>query len=147
DPIFVVEGPTDTAAGLTVGLDVVGRPSVSGGYEQLAELLKDLHVCFILERDGKTATEPGPGQTMGTMLARRLLSDCASVKAITPPPGIKDLREWIIAGATAESVQAAARAAAPLDATECVAAGTLNGSSPKRQQGGTARCDPKLILD
>jgi hypothetical protein len=38
--MFVAEGPTDTAAGLTLGLYTVGRPSCSGGVIHIVDLVK-----------------------------------------------------------------------------------------------------------
>lgn len=38
--MFVVEGPTDTAAGLTIGLYTVGRPSCSGGVTHIVDWVK-----------------------------------------------------------------------------------------------------------
>ena len=41
-PILIVEGESDTAAAITMGLPVIGRPSVGGGCIQIAEMLKDI---------------------------------------------------------------------------------------------------------
>jgi hypothetical protein len=104
DPIFIVEGASDTAAGIGVGLDIVGRPSATGGLTHLVDLLRDRHVCIVAEND--TAGRRGADQ-----LAAGLCGACASVRVIVPPTGIKDLRAWVVRGATHEDVQAAARAA------------------------------------
>jgi len=38
--MFIVEGPTDTAAGLTIGLYTIGRPSCSGGVTHIVDHVK-----------------------------------------------------------------------------------------------------------
>jgi hypothetical protein len=65
-PVFVVEGASDTAAGLTMGLAVIGRPSNVGGIECLAKLLRsvsdttDRRIIFVAERDRKKHEELKP---------------------------------------------------------------------------------------
>lgn len=112
DPIFIVEGASDTAAGIGLGVDVVGRPSANGGARLLTALLKDRHVCVIADRD-----KNGAGQQGANSIALKLLASCASVRIILPPAGIKDLRAWVIAGATREDLEAAVKGA-KLIATE-----------------------------
>jgi len=54
-PLLIVEGGSDVAAGLTMGLSVVGRPSNTGGIDYLAKLLEDYQewMMIIAERDRK----------------------------------------------------------------------------------------------
>jgi len=55
-PILIVEGASDVAAGLTLGLCVVGRPSNTGGVDYLTRLLSkhgDRRIVLIAERDEK----------------------------------------------------------------------------------------------
>ena len=132
EPIYIVEGASCAAAGVTIGLDVVGRPSVSGGVQHLQKLLKERHGCLIMERDGKTVDAPGPGETEGRRVAEQLVDSCASVRAILPPKGVKDLREWVIAGATAADVHAAARQAAPLENPHGQPAANVRREAPGR---------------
>jgi len=87
-PIFVVEGMSDVAAGLTMGLDIVGRPSATGGAELLAELLKDRHACIIAENDS------GPGQDGARNIAAKISDSMATLRIISPPAEYKDLRSW-----------------------------------------------------
>jgi hypothetical protein len=112
EPLYIVEGATCTAAGLSVGLDVVGRYSACG-VTYLPELLAGRHVCIIGENDG------GAGRAGAQRTAAALLDSCATVKIIYPPAEItghhiKDLRDWINAGVTADSIHAAARVAEPV---------------------------------
>lgn len=46
--MFVVEGPTDTAAGLTLGLYTVGRPSCSGGVTHIVDHAKQARVSEVV---------------------------------------------------------------------------------------------------
>lgn len=87
DPVFVVEGMSDVAAGLSMGLDIVGRPSAIGGATQLAELLKDRHVCIIAENDDA-------GQNGAKAIAEKIVGDVRTLRIISPPVEHKDLRTW-----------------------------------------------------
>ncbi len=106
DPLFIVEGQTDTAAGIGLGLDMIGRPSANGGGDILAELLCGRHVCIIAENDARA------GRYGAESIAARIATDCASVRIMFPPAGVKDLREWVRGGATRADVIAAAAKAA-----------------------------------
>lgn len=88
DPVLIVEGMSDTAAGMRLGFTTVGRPSAKGGAVHLAGLLKDRHVAVVGERD------EGVGHTGAHAIAQKLIPACASVRVIFPPEGVKDLREW-----------------------------------------------------
>lgn len=90
DPVFVVEGASDVAAGLSMGLDVVGRPSATGGAEHLAELLKDRHVVIVAENDG-------PGQQGAKAIAGKLVGQVQTLRILSPPRPHKDLRQWYAA--------------------------------------------------
>lgn len=105
DPLFVVEGASDAAAGMGLSLDMVGRPSASVGGGFLAVLLAGRHVCLIADND------KGAGHLGARKIAAQLGAACATVRIIAPPRGIKDLRAWVIAGATREDVLALAHAA------------------------------------
>ncbi len=121
NPIFIVEGATDVAAGLSLGVDIVGRFSATGGGDMLATLLRDRHVCFIGENDG------GAGRDGPARLTTKLSGAVASIRTIFPPEGIKDLRQWKLAGATKETIMSAA-ANAPKTVT-------APSSSPPRVRG------------
>jgi phage/plasmid primase-like uncharacterized protein len=74
-PIFLVEGASDTAAGMTLGLSTIGRPSARGGNEFLADLLRDVsedrQIIVLGERDEK---EDGnwPGRDGAIATAQKL---------------------------------------------------------------------------
>lgn len=104
DPVFLVEGMSDVAAGLSMGLDIVGRPSATGGADHLIELLKDRHVVVIAENDS------GAGQDGAKRIAKNLVGVVRTLRIISPPPEHKDLRAWYsaVGGATKEDVILAA---------------------------------------
>ncbi|MCA9053412.1 MAG: hypothetical protein KDA75_06225 [Planctomycetaceae bacterium] len=98
-PILLVEGPTDAAAVMTLGLSAIGRPSNRGGGAYLADLLQSVS----LERDlivlgDNDAKEDGrwPGREgaidTATELARRL---SRPVDWALTPDRVKDVRNWL----------------------------------------------------
>ena len=104
DPIYLVEGASDTAALMGLNLYVVGRSSALHGGDLLAQLLIDRHVVLLIDDDGA-------GRIGSAKIAQQLAVKCASVRAISPPGGAKDSRAAVIAGATRAAFQSLARAA------------------------------------
>lgn len=104
-PVFLVEGPTDTAAVLSMDLAAIGRPSCNSGDDLVVEWFKahpGREAVILANRD--TERQAGdrtvyPGQDGAAALADRLLSVTRSVKVILPTEG-KDARQWLAAGAT-----------------------------------------------
>ena len=110
DQIYVVEGPTDCAALLSIGLQAVGRPSNSVGNDLLFDYLIRCRREIVLFRDRDTKTT---AKAATINFARELALGLAlvreRVKVISPPRGLKDAREWVTAGATAAAVRCLAR--------------------------------------
>ncbi|MEL7240077.1 MAG: hypothetical protein AAGK78_14565 [Planctomycetota bacterium] len=94
--VFITEGPTDTGAMLTLGFNAVGRPSCTGGTRHLLQLVKMLRLTPIIVSDND-----GPGVNG----SRRLPGLLGATKIIFPPWKHKDIRTWVINGATAADVQ------------------------------------------
>lgn len=104
DEIVVTEGPTDTAAALSLGLDAVGRSSCLAG----TELLRG----FIRARRIRRVTIFADGDKPGIEGARRLSASLPVLSRIVlPPPAIKDLREWYRKGLRPAQFRNAASAA------------------------------------
>jgi len=100
DRLLVLEGPTDTAATLSLGFDAVGRPSCSGGVALLVDLVKSLkpgQVVIVADGDG-------PGRRGAEGLASRLVPLVRDLRVIEPPEGVKDMRAWVQAGASSADV-------------------------------------------
>ena len=98
-PILLVEGATDTAAALTMGLAAVGRPSNRGGIDHLAQLLRDVPadrpIVVVGERDQKPDGN-WPGRDGAVSTATQLAK--ALHRAILwamPPDMAKDTREFL----------------------------------------------------
>jgi len=97
-PILIVEGASDTAALVAMGLSAVGRPSAKGGVEQLLQLLaplrEDRQIIVMGEFDPKPdGTWPG---LEGAKHVAQALADGLGRNVTTslPPNRAKDIREW-----------------------------------------------------
>ncbi len=97
-PLLLPEGPTDTAAALDLGFDSVGRPSCRGAMRLIAEYIRKQNpTVAVVVADADAA---GRGGAMD--LACTLACYHRDVRVIEPP--VKDLREWLNAGATAADI-------------------------------------------
>ena len=96
ETLFVCEGPTDTAAALTIGLCAVGRPSCRGARLEV----KLLAYKWRVRRVVVIADQDKPGQSGGIDLCRKM----GMAAAMIVPP-VKDMREWVKKGATVADVQ------------------------------------------
>ena len=100
--LLVAEGPTDTAALLGLGFDVVGRPSCTGGTRPLVALIRrhrPQEVVVVADRDE-------PGQRGAHTLSERLALYAPRVRILTPPAA-KDVRAWVNTGATRRDIETA----------------------------------------
>ena len=94
--IVVVEGPTDAAAALDLGLYAIGRPSCTGGGPELATFCqrngtKTLTICA--DNDG-----PGMAGAMALMASLRVKR-----RVVALPQ--KDVRAFVNAGGTADDFE------------------------------------------
>lgn len=98
--LMICEGPTDTAAALTLGFDAIGRPSCSGAVNIIADMLRvgrRRDIVIMADYDG-------PGRTGSEMLAGRISHLARTIKIITAAPH-KDIRQWLCNGATSSAVE------------------------------------------
>jgi len=93
---FVCEGPTDTAAAISIGLYAVGRPSCLGGTEHLKALFKwkGVRRAVILADNDKP----------GIQGAQRLASEIGLPCALLVLPA-KDTREFVQMGGTRQMIE------------------------------------------
>jgi len=102
---IVCEGPTDTAAALTIGLKAVGRPSCLGAMEPFRSLTRRYritHLLIISDNDPPRKRPDGGWWQPGLDGAMKLANACGlPFKLIVPP--VKDLREWVRSGLTSEA--------------------------------------------
>lgn len=103
--LFIVEGPTDAAAAVVLGFDVLGRPSCTGAVRIAAALARRREVAVVADADV-------PGQRGAAALADALVRVATAVRVITPPAPHKDLRDWVRAGARRDDIEATISAAA-----------------------------------
>ena len=114
-PVLIVEGASDVAGCIALGIAAVGRPSNRGGASDLAELLDGIDdVLVVGERDAK---EGGawPGRDGAKAVASQLAGRWREPVSWTlPPTGVKDVREWHAANPDADAgvLVAALKAAA-----------------------------------
>ena len=95
DPVLVVEGPSDVVAGRAIGLNVIGRPSNSGGAELLTHLCRDRRVMVLGENDRKSDGR-WPGREGAEAVAEKLSAVWERpVPVALPPDAAKDLRAWV----------------------------------------------------
>jgi phage/plasmid primase-like uncharacterized protein len=117
DRLFICEGPTDTAALMSIGFDCIGRPSCNGAVAITTKLVKKLHpaeVVIVADEDANDA-----GRRGAESLALALVTVCKSVRIIFPPSGINDARDWVRGGATADEVLVVVHAADIRSLTLC----------------------------
>jgi hypothetical protein len=103
--VWITEGASDTAAGLTLGLAAVGAPSTGCGRDLLASLghrLRPSEWVIVADAD--------PKGIEGAMKLRTELAIIAPVRIIRPPQGIKDLREWLGRGLSRHAIEREANA-------------------------------------
>lgn len=99
---FVCEGPTDTAAILSVGLWAVGRPSCMGAVEHVKNLCRRLHITHLVvvaDNDAPKQRPDGSWWQPGFDGARKLTATAGLPYKIISTP-TKDVRAWVRAGAT-----------------------------------------------
>jgi 5S rRNA maturation endonuclease (ribonuclease M5) len=104
--LFIAEGPTDTAALLDLGFNAIGRPSCTGGLTAIVRLVQKRQA----QRVVILADADKPGQRGANALASVLGAYVDEVRVVTPPKGIKDVRQWKQKGATRQDVERAIEA-------------------------------------
>ena len=96
--VYVCEGPTDTAAMLSLGLVAVGRPSCNTGSKFLCDLIPFANECVVV------ADKDKPGRDGAKLVATQLAKAKRSAKVIEPKDG-GDANEWVQRGATKAVVE------------------------------------------
>lgn len=99
-PILIVEGFTDTAAGLDLGFTTIGKPAGAGGLKMLRQMPLSGRPIWVFGENDSGAGREGMERTF---LALRDLSN--EVVKVMPPAGIKDLRAWLQSGLTREALE------------------------------------------
>lgn len=103
---MVCEGPTDTAAALTLGYFAVGRSSCMGGVDLVRDTMERMGVrrVIIMSDNDEAKLKPDgsrwyPGQEGARQLAMEL-----KMPSIIIQPGAKDIRAWVRSGVSRDEV-------------------------------------------
>ena len=162
-PVLLVEGASDTATLLGLGLNAVGRPSCTGGVDSLVELLRErdpgeevVVVGENDEHDNSKGVRIWPGRD-GAKRTAETLADRLPHLVIywgLCPDGMKDSREWaskydtggpaadvgkqFLAGLCANLTVCTCRTDAPWPGDE-VAAPAVRGGSPETSYSSDIR--------
>ena len=99
------EGPTDTAACLTLGFFAIGRPTCNSGGEFIKQALKRLGInraVIVADNDNIKANGARPGLAGAIKLKKEL--GLPSVIWMPPSP-IKDVREFLNKGGTKQMIE------------------------------------------
>ncbi len=86
-PLFICEGPTDTATALDLGFEAIGRPNCDSKIEMTVRFARGRKITIICDHDV-------PGRDGAKKLAKQLIEHCPGVKIICPPVVGMDLRQW-----------------------------------------------------
>jgi hypothetical protein len=97
DKVWICEGPTDTAAAMSLGLPAIGRPSCNACEDMTLALLKRIQA--------KRAVLVTDNDTPGIAGAEKLQARMPIPSLVWIPPA-KDIRAFVQAGGTAEMIHA-----------------------------------------
>jgi hypothetical protein len=112
--LLLPEGPTSTAALLSIGMNTIGRPANRGGVPALlayVSLLRPTRVIVVGDLDLRwnDRVEPArwdwPGHDGAREIEAELLAAGVDVEVRFPAGSHKDVRDWVRSGATAADVR------------------------------------------
>jgi len=97
-PIYLVEGASDVLTLLTMGRNVLGRPSATGGGKYLVDFLrrlpKDWLNLVVVADNARTDDGRWPGKAGASRLAKHLADELQVRVRIIFPGDKKDARDW-----------------------------------------------------
>ena len=94
--LYVCEGPTDTAAIISIGIDAIGRSSCNGNLATIVNFVRRLGCNDVVV----VADNDGPGRSGAKQLASVLITVAECVRMIHPVEANSDIRDWVRAGHT-----------------------------------------------
>lgn len=108
--LYIVEGPTDCAALLDLGLNAIGRAACMGQESMVNQFLRRRREVVIIADNDESHQRPdgswfNPGMDGARRLADAILPRCLRL-CIIQPVGCKDVREWRKKGLTAAILDA-----------------------------------------
>lgn len=106
--VWILEGPTDTAAALTLGLYAVGRPSCSGGVDHLKTLMpriKAKRAVIVADCDQDKHTEDGQLKVNPGARGAQTLAEHLTIPSAVMMLPCKDMRQFVQNGGTKEMLE------------------------------------------
>ena len=108
-PVYLPEGPTSTAAVLSMGLFAIGRPNNKCGAAMIMTALKTLGIyrAVIMAENDELKMVGSKEERAGSAGAFKLKRDLAGIASCIwwPPAPIKDAREFYQKGGTKEMIE------------------------------------------
>jgi hypothetical protein len=95
--LIVTEGESDALVAASWGFNAVARPGAKSCTTHLEAICRGKSVVLVADRDAA-------GMDGARMLASDLRKRCKNCTIVTPPPGVKDLRAWMVSGGSAEEL-------------------------------------------
>lgn len=139
NPVLIVEGPSDVLAGSWLHLNVIGRPSTSGGVELLTHVCRNRRTIVLGENDRKPDGR-WPGKEGAEAVAAKLTTAWSRpVPVAYPPHDFKDLRDWFVIqhGTVIGQMDAAERATFGEDFIKAIAPPDIVlQAGPRTRRGG-----------
>lgn len=108
---YICEGPTDTAAALTLGLFAIGRPSCSAGGQDIRTTCRSLgihRIVMVTDNDAAHVRPDGSPWNPGVEGAERVARETKLKHCFWIPPA-KDLREFVRLGGTRDMIETTIR--------------------------------------
>lgn len=105
--VYIVEGPTDTAAALTLGVYAIGRPSCSGGATDLLQVLRKLQIrkaVIVADTDNDKFRPDGAHYNPGVDGAMNL-SELLGFPNCTLLLPTKDIRQFLSQGGNKKTLE------------------------------------------
>jgi hypothetical protein len=106
--VYLVEGPTDVMAGVSIGLKIIGRPSCSAGMPDILRFIKENNIKRIVQiadndtvKVSPTGVRSYPGTEAAEVTAQHL-----PIPSLTLTLPVKDLRAFVKFNGTASMLKA-----------------------------------------
>jgi hypothetical protein len=107
--VFIPEGPTSTAALVSLGFNTIGRPSANSGFDLLKKAVKIFgfyEAVIVADNDDLKKMGPYEKKRVGIESAKKLKAELGMRSCIwIPPSPCKDARDFVKAGGTAMMVE------------------------------------------
>jgi hypothetical protein len=103
-PLFVAEGYSDLAALLTIGLTGVALFNAGWNPQAVRALASNRPIVLIRDNDSRSLPGHVGGRERTARFIKAIRAAQRGIAVISPPKSIKDLRAWLHAGCTKETL-------------------------------------------